>query len=168
MVGLTEALEGLEKALRAEDDEVRLAAVQSIGILGDKRAWDSLVTMLADKSNRVREAAAYGLGSLGDKRASRALIRALADQRESAGVRGMAAEQLGRLGVSRATPRLVAALHDREPEVRFWAAYALGQVADPSALPDLAQLVSDNTTIPQFGTVGAEAAKAIDRIRSRM
>lgn len=83
-------------------------------------------------------------------------------------MRGFAAEALTGPGERRAVPGLIAALADSSAEVRFWAAFALGELADPAALSALQQLAqSDEATLPGWWSVSDEAAAAIERIRAR-
>src|SRR5690606_26487176 len=104
---------------------------------------------------RQREAAAYALGwlTLPEHEAtmcSEALVAGLGDTTQAAVVRGQCAEALAyRLGplacggapsgapVTAALVALRAALADAAPEVRFWAAFALGQLGDVESLPAL-------------------------------
>lgn len=87
---------------------------------------------------------------------------------EAADVRGMAAQQLAVLGSRRAVPPLVTALGDPSAEVRFWAAFALGELGSADILPKLAYLAAtDDVVVPGCWSVGQEAAEAIVRIGER-
>jgi len=125
-----------------------------------------------------REAAAYVLYEWNDlsdglwgERITGALLAALTDGTEEPTVRGQAAEALawhylmrGRCPV---VAPLLATLDDSSPEVRFWAAYALGIIGAHDALPALERLAAtDHATVP-FGAVGEEAVHAITTIHAR-
>ncbi len=113
-------------------------------------------------------AAAYSLGLLGDHRAVDPLLACLADRSEDPRVRGFAAEALTGPSERRAVPALIAALGDPSVEVRFWAAFALGELGDPAALSALQQLAqTDEATLPGWWSVSDEAAAAIESIRAR-
>jgi len=66
-----------------------------------------------------------------------------------------------------ATARLLDTLDDASGMVRFWSAFALGQLHASVALPALHDLVGDQTVVPGWWTVGQEAADAIARIEGR-
>jgi len=61
-------------------------------------------------------------------------VAKLADRNEDPRVRGLAAEALTEAGERRAVPSLIAVLGDPSVEVRFWAAFALGELGNPAAL----------------------------------
>jgi len=73
-----------------EDDEcLRAIAASSLGLIGDKRAVETLLKALSDISANVRIIAASSLGYLGDSKAIPQLEKALQDDvksvRETAG-----------------------------------------------------------------------------------
>ena len=59
---------------------------------------------------------------------------------------------------------LIEHLVDRDPDVRFWCAYAVGELRTKAAVPVLRQLVNDRTVVPQWWSVGLEARDALDVI----
>ena len=94
------------------------------------------------------------------------LLEHLADPDEDPRVRGEAAEQLAFEPATGALRRsvvavLLAGLGDAAAEVRFWCAYALATRQVRRALPRLRELVDDPAAVPEFWTVGEEAAWAI-------
>lgn len=85
--------------------------------------------------------------------------------------------ELGERGAKAAVPVLVRRLNDPDPSLRFWAATALGRIADPSSLPGLLQALhrADAGLWPHFAAwtavhrIGrahpqawAEAVRALD------
>ena len=81
----------------------------------------------------------------------------------------MAAQALAKLGDGRAQVALLEALKDAIPDVRFWAAHALAILGDARALPELRQLADrDEAVLPEWGSVPAEAAGAIQTIQRRL
>jgi len=168
-LGSKRAASALLAALTAAASARRQAAAHALGELDVKAAVQPLiVTMRSDASDDVRQAATYALGLIGAKRALSPLIAVLADQTNSPGLRGMAAEALSDVRDRRAVPALLGALGDVSPEVRFWAAFALGELGDPQALPELERIAAtDRAPVAGRGTVRKEAEAAIQRIREQ-
>lgn len=155
-------------ALTDNAPRLRQAAAQSLGELRSSRALPLLVAALrAEPEVDVRTAIVSALGSLRDARTFRPLVQLLNRKSEDPVVRGMAAEALADLPHSGAAAVLMTALSDPSAEVRFWAAFGLGQLGAWHALPQLELLAStDAARLPRWGTVREEAIKAIERIRS--
>jgi len=118
----------------------------------------------------VRYDAAHALSWTFDRRAVAPLLHALERQAEAPLVRGQAAEGVGilltygdrrRKEFKRATSVLLGALRDEAPEVRFWAAYALGAMRATAALDELRRVAeSDGAMCPGWWLVKDEAADA--------
>ena len=163
--------------------EVREAASDALGTLGDKRAVKSLVGALGDEYWPVRRAAAEALGKLGDTRAVEPLLAALeAEVTHRAGaavpvrfghtdfpglpdswmVRREIAIALGKLGDTRAVGALAGLLRDDRSWVRRYAAEALGQLGDARAVDPLRGALTDGDS-----SVRASAAAALDRLSWR-
>jgi HEAT repeat protein len=148
---------------------LRSTAARSLGELGSAAAVQPLESLLGDSNVEVRVSAAYALGLLGDKHAVEQLIKKLADESEDPRVRGTIAEALADLRDQAAVVPLIGALKDQSVEVRFWAAFALGQLGDPRAVPELERLAaSDQAALPGYGAVSAEATEAIQNIQARI
>jgi HEAT repeat protein len=88
------------------------------------------------KNSHNRAAAAYVLGLAGRIECVPLLTKILKSG-DSPSVRSHAAEAIGNLRGIAAIRPLIAALRDRSHEVRAAAAFALGQIGDPTALPSL-------------------------------
>jgi HEAT repeat protein len=126
--------------------------------LGSPQAVPALIAALQMEADTdTRAAAAYALGLLGDPRATDPLLAKLADTSEDPEVRGSAAEAFTWHGERQAVPALIAALSDPSAVVRFWAAFALGELGelgDPGALGELERLARNDTeTVPGWGPV---------------
>lgn len=163
------AVKALLIAFENDDTGLFWEVAKSLGIIGSKRAVRSLITvLLGDKLKDKREAAAYALGLLRDKRAFEPLLHVLSSQAESPKLRGHTAEALALLKDTRAVSALVDCLNDASAEVRFWSAFALGDLGDAQVLSDLEQIfATDDGVLPGWGRVSDEAASAIERIRAR-
>ena len=114
---------------RLEDDksEVRLATIQQLEELNDRRAVIPLVARFSDGTPTVRRQAVQAVGKLGDKSAVPALIRLMGDPTED--VRTAAVGSLGNLGAVVAIDALIEQLGSGSQPFRQKAAYALGQIA---------------------------------------
>ncbi|MDQ1394552.1 MAG: hypothetical protein QOF30_3529 [Acidimicrobiaceae bacterium] len=108
--------------------------------------------------------------------ADRALLGVLVDTTRTGAVRGQAAEAAAeQLEFSdRLDPAPIDAetcltemLNDPSAPVRFWSAFGLGKLRTTSAMPSLRAMTVDTTPVPGWGTVGEEAADAIDTIEGR-
>ena len=86
---------------------------------------------------------------------------------ENARVRGEAAEALAHHHRRRSHDVLLRGLADSSKEVRFWCAFALGEMAEKRAVPRLRRLVDgDKRTVKGFHSVAKEAADAIANIET--
>jgi HEAT repeat protein len=82
-----------------------------------------------------RSAAAHALPVLRDRKAIPVLERVVSNASESPKVRGEAAEALAHFHRKRSHRVLVNGLADSSKDVRFWCAFALGEMGDASAIP---------------------------------
>ena len=170
--GNKRAAYALLRAFGSAQDQLRQQAAHALGVLGSKAAVRPLLHALqAEHSAERRADAAYALGHLGDARAVEPLLRVLKDRQEAARVRGQAAESLAYLPDRTPAVRaaLTDALADTQVEVRFWAAFALGQIADSddhAAIQALERLAAtDTATLPGWWTVRQEATAALEHIK---
>ncbi len=142
------AFEPLTNELANANSSVRRNAAWAIGELTnmstEKRsgAVPQLVSLLSDSDEWVRMAAARALGELRDDRAGESLIAALADGHDR--LREIAAWALSELKYDRAVqPLCRLLLADANPEVRWTAAMALGEIRSAQAVASLKQALSD-------------------------
>ena len=126
---------------------------------------------MRDRQPLRREAGAYALGYIDSGAAEPAVISALVGVLDSADlprVRAQAAEgltqrlrfQRGQLR-ARAERVLIEHLADEDSDVRFWCAYATGELRTRAAVPALRRLVRDRTVVPGWWSVGMEARDAL-------
>ncbi len=127
----------------AKHDEVamREAAVFTLGRTKDKRAVPALVAALDDRRESVQALACMGLASVEDKDANAAVIALVGDGKRHDLARASCAWALGMkasssLGTA-GKEALLTALADNHGEAQRAAAWALGQIGDQTALPDV-------------------------------
>lgn len=134
----------------------------------DKRLERPLILTL--KSGRRpfnREAAAYAMQIVTTPRTIRALESTVKNKSERPSVRGHAAEALAHCHRRKSHDVLIAGLRDPIKDVRFWCAFALGEMAEKRAVPALKQLaVSDKKVVKGFHSVAKEAADALENIQT--
>ena len=137
------AVAALIETLADANPAVRIAAVGSLGSLGDPRAIAALAKALREDADaRVREAAARSLGEIDDHPAVPPLLEALKVERV-AKVRVRIIESLGEIDDASAAPGVSVALRDGNVDVRRAAVQAVGQFKDPSVVPALLTMVRD-------------------------
>jgi HEAT repeat protein len=156
--------------LRGSEDSapaVRREAIAGLEHVDVLAAAHRLVEALADTDLSVRITAVLALRGH-PHRATEPLLSLIQDRDASSALRGAAAEALASHKDSRTRSVLIDATTDNEPEVRYWAAFALGQRGEPEALPALDALAVDATSIPRLGVVGDAAREAACNIRERI
>jgi len=134
--------EALVELLSADRPELRMAAANALGRLGNHAGTKALVGRLGDPDARVRARAARAVGRIADPRAVSALRKALSD--ESVDVRREAADSLGRIGSEEALDALLDLLDDDSETVRRIAANSLGNFGSAKPLDALVSLLSDD------------------------
>lgn len=161
-----QAVKALLAAFNGENVKVQWEAAKSMGLIGSKRAIKPLIeALLTSLSTEKRTAAAYALGLLKDERAVKPLVDILNNKKEHPKLRGQSAEALANFNRREVVDSLLEALKDQEPEVRFWSAFALGELRVRKALPALKRLAEKDTAhVPSWWIVSSEAVDAIHRI----
>lgn len=161
------------RELRGSEEVARVEAAKKLAC--DPSAFPDLRKLLrVEQSAVIRHAIVFALTWHDDLRSWPILVRLLTDKTESPLVRGQAAEGLAYLFHRKRRERpdfragvdaLVVALSDPSPEVRYFAAFALGAAGDASTLHVLNKLTEDRARPAGFvGTVGDEAKAAIQRL----
>jgi HEAT repeat protein len=114
-----------------------------------------------------RAAAAYAMQMLTTARTIKELERTVKSKAEHPRVRGEAAEALAHGHRRRSHDVLLRGLRDPSKDVRFWCAFALGQMTEQRAVPLLKDLVaSDPRVVRGFHSVAKEAADALANIQT--
>jgi HEAT repeat protein len=124
------------------------AALEALGALADVRTLDVLELYAGNHSADVRRRAIKALGAIKDERSTRALLDALGDAAPD--VRAAAADALAARKETKAGPRLLALVKRNDAG----AAPALGMLATPELVPELADLqgsVDDNVVAAALG-----------------
>ena len=114
-----------------------------------------------------RAAAAFVMQVIRTSRTISALERKVCDVEENARVRGEAAEALAHAHRRKSHGVLLRNLGDRSKDVRFWCAFALGEMVERRAIPALTRLAnSDRRVVRGFHSVSQEAADALRNIET--
>ncbi len=173
--GAAEALGGLggeaaalalRPRLRDADPGVRAAAAAALGQIADPTALADLLPLLEDANPDVVRAAAAAIGKLGNAAAAMPLARGLVRPGQPVLVRRALAAALARVPHPDAQPQLLTALADPDPQVRAYAAQALGQVGNEGAHGPLQALRNDRNRLLR-DTVGDWAARAVALLERR-
>ena len=144
-------------------------AARSGGGAGPDRRPDlgaNLMPLLADENADDPPRRGACLGRIGDPKAAVPLAEALAQSDQPVLVRRALAAALARAAHPDAQPALLEALADPDPQVRGYAAKALGQVGNGAALEALARVKVDRSVLLR-GTVGDAAARALTMLERR-
>lgn len=158
----------LEPMLDDPAEDVRRASAEALGVVAHDGSVDALLRVIErDPSRAVRFAAIHALGLFSAPRATPTLSRVLHDPAEDGELRAVAAESLAHCASEAAVDTLIAALDDADAEVRYSAAYALGEQGNPRATPRLAESAAHDRAVTRWGAVAARAAEAIAAIRAR-
>jgi HEAT repeat protein len=153
-----ECKSALLKALKDENQAIRVYAVQGLAKLKDPKTDDALESAAVQDSDwEVRKEALSALVKAG--RSIAAMLQAI--RFNSAELRELAAVRLGETGGPEAVEALIAALKDEEELVRLRAVNALARIKSPVAKVPLQEATSDKD--PQ---VSKAAQVAVDAIKS--
>jgi HEAT repeat protein len=156
----------LRKALTDPVPSVRLAAARSLGECGDPTSVPALLPLLQDQNADVVAAAATAVGRIGDAGTAVSLAETLYLVEQPLLVRRAVLAALAHTPHPEVQPTLLDALHDPDPQVRGYAAQALGQVGNEAAWTALEALEQDNSRLLQ-GTVADVARKAMALLERR-
>ena len=131
------------QALSADIPELRMAAANGLGEIGDGDAIPELVDSLSDPDARVRARAARACGLINDPRATDGLQGLLADPK--AAVRLEAAESLGRIGNRQALSALLELYDDDDERVRRIAVNGFGKFNNDRPVESLIDALGDQS-----------------------
>jgi HEAT repeat protein len=130
-------------ALSADRPELRMAAANALGRMGETSAVPHLVKALSDEDAGVRERVAAACGRLGHPGAIPGLVARLSDG--SVEVRRAAADALATIGTEQALSPLIALVDDGSETIRRIAVSALGNAGNARPVPHLVGALSDDS-----------------------
>jgi len=136
-------IEGLVKALKNRDEDVRRLAAAALGNIGDARAVEYLIEALRNEEWSTQNTVANSLEKIGEPSVG-PIIEALKDDNEDA--RGLFALVLGRIGGAQAIIPLADMLRDKNKIVRAEAVLALGSIKDTRIIEALPKALEDKDT----------------------
>jgi HEAT repeat protein len=143
------------------------AAKEVWNIDGNAMARQLIETLKRGRRAFNREAAAYAMQAVRGIHVAIALETTVRNKSEHPKVRGEAAEALAHCHRKSTHNLLLETLRDPSKDVRFWCAFALGQMRERKAVPILRLLMRDQRQVRGFHSVAKEAADAIDEIERR-
>jgi hypothetical protein len=154
------AIEFLIKVLNNESMPMlaRAEAANSLGLLGNQEATNSLIAALGDKERWVRFQAARALGKLRSVMAIDSLIFALFDKDEW--VRFQAARALDKIGDNRAVEPFIRVLRERDEITLYVAIRALGKLGDIVAVEPLVEMLNEDSP-----RIRIEIARALGQLK---
>lgn len=157
----------LAEALSGPDEVKRLEAARTLAQAGEKT--NTLLNSLSDESWRIRRVAVSGLARHGDQEAITSLLKTLRREHRDLSTLNSALQVLQFSNID-VLPSLIELLLDRDPEVRLYAAQALGDRGDPRAVPTLMALLKDQDPNVQYHAIEAlgklQAPEAVDPLLS--
>jgi HEAT repeat protein len=159
------------KHLADPEWRVRVAVALALRDLADPSTAPCLLPLLDDKEPDVRCAAASALGRIGSPATAKPMADALSEPGQPLLVRRALAAALVRTAHPEVQPVLLAILstgpqRDPDPQVRGYAAEALGQIGDETAYAALSAATSDEGALLQ-DTVGSRARQAMTILERR-
>lgn len=120
----------------------RLISVAGVRRLKERGDIKGLVRAINNKDHGVQYEAVEALGDLRDSSAIPALMGALTGDQYS-GIRWKAVEALTKIGPD-SVPPLIEVLKNPDPDIRWKAAVALGEIGDPRGIDPLVKLLDDS------------------------
>jgi HEAT repeat protein/type 1 glutamine amidotransferase len=159
--GQPAAAASIRAAAKQEQPQVRLAAVEALGRVGDASDVPLLLAAATGSDKALTAAARVSLARLSGPGVDAALQRSL--EQGSLETRGAAIEALGRRGVASAIPALLRAARGTETALREAAIRALGEAATVADVPALVKILAE----PQAPRDAQAAETAIAAIFAR-
>ena len=162
-LGIQAAVPGLVALLDHPQWIAREQAVIALGLLGDESAVAELAPLLTDPADWMRQCVADSLSKIQGDAALAALWQAFTD-------RGY--QRIGYLASALAMftpeviPRLCQVAAGNDPDLRYWAAVALGSTGDERAVATLERLMAEDQGVTCFdGRVNVAAKKGLRTLR---
>ncbi len=149
-------------ALRSDNDSLVMAATLAAAELRSPRLVTALIPLMEHPWAEVRNKAVYALGRIGDKKATKALLARLPKVRESRMLNNIAFA-LERLDKQAFYGAIKEVIEHKQAIIRLNAAFVLGDVKHPEALPMLQHALQDasdfvrTSAIVAVGKLGTNA-----------
>ncbi|HZE99555.1 MAG TPA: HEAT repeat domain-containing protein [Planctomycetota bacterium] len=137
------AVETLLLLFRDDDRDVRIAALDALGVAKREPAVGPLATTLAiEQDPMILEKTVDALGAMGSPAATDALVELLSKTPKES-IRWSCINSLGQIGDTKAGPRLLSFMDPPQPlDVRQVTIEALGKLKETSALPRMQELLT--------------------------
>jgi HEAT repeat protein len=143
-------------------------AAKELSSLGSDIILHLISLLTKGRRTDTRAAAAYVLGANRHEPARASLEGVLSNPEEESSIRSHAAEALGYIQNRESLGVLLNQLKDKDQAVRYWCIFALGQIGDPQAIPQLKQVAeSVEDQFYEDHSLRAEAIDAIAEIEQR-
>lgn len=143
----------LSRAVKSEDPEIRILALESLSRLGLKAAIPLFITALKDP-NRMVSIAASNILVRSSKEAVPILVEDL--KHVEFEQRAQIIEILGKIGDTNATPALVTHIKEEEIVVRLATALALARIGDKGAISLILQGIKNNQIYFSYSASGLQ------------
>lgn len=161
----------IAKALvNTDDDALIWESAKALIELRAENSTEILINALKRGSIAQKSAAAYVLGATEALASIPDLLATAGDPTLDDSVRGHAIEALGAMRADEAVEKLLELLSSKSPEIRYWAAYSLGQIGDEVSIPlleDMAAHDSERLGPPHNRSLREEALEALENIREQ-
>jgi HEAT repeat protein len=168
--GDSRAAEPLFAALSDEDEDVRICAAEALGKIGDRDIVEPLIELLEGQGEEFSWLVDTDPdeGELEDLFLNAPLAALLIGNPLALGsdeLRQLAAIALGIIGDERAIRPLLAALkYRKDPDVRWRAAEALGNLGSRQAIPKLKRAALEDESDSSWGSVADAAQNAVQKL----
>lgn len=148
MLGGKESMPTIMAAYAADDQGLRVAAVQALAATREPEGLSAIVfAMSNDPSSLVREVASRAIVEMGTDRAAAELRKLAVDPAQPAGPRARAVSSYSNLRGKAAVGDLVKLVEDPADEVADEAAVGLARLRDPAAVPHLIAMLEKDRSV---------------------
>jgi HEAT repeat protein len=145
--------------LQAENEEVKIAAIEALGSLRSREGSDEIIQLLEDPSVQIQISATDALAKVGATKSIPVLLRLLTTGETQ--LRAAVISALTVLGASDAIPHLTPLLKDTSGEVRQNTARAIGRLGGREQVSPLVALLTDEDDQVRVAAIGALAELGI-------
>lgn len=150
--------------LESAEEREQAAGLAQVIISMEALPLTALVAIVEGNAHyEARLAAVHALG-YGDHRIADCVLAVASDTAEATEIRGFAIEALGNLGLEEYFEALARLAKEDDPEIRYWVAYALGEIGAPAGIATLEFLVTDKRSVRE-SSVAEEAAASLAILR---